>query len=292
MAVLQLDMSEYQELDKVLNFIESRGEQQAEVIGLPLSGTIPNPDTITSKVKVLFDPQKQGVMLVYQAHATYQSTLGRLVLEANIPAFAVDTPLPIDFKQRVQLGVMVKQFRGDTFGRINSYICNGEDCYGCDPHDAERTGTLASLTNDETTVRNEVQTSGARNFRHEFNGRLESSNALQPSDQTFNWWVWYPYILGHPLKTDIPIEAPCDICVIRVTGKQWPRDPQTTTTSSSGRNGSAHPYFDPRSKRLTRTASQEKVLIETKMAESQHSRTTTRSRRKLERQGAVIGFPL
>ncbi len=291
-----LDLGVYVAFETFMAFMNEPGV--LEITGIPLLGNAPLVGTTTYKELVRLNPTNSASMTMQLQHINTQNPT---VAERTSPTITFDAePNLNNYGNCASLGVKV--YRGDNFGILTN-IYNRHTSFNA-YNSNELTKSLVYAPDDGGAIEIGLQT--ASHFVQIFpqEGQQQQGdvvpkyewkilnkkmiNAVFTGGERYIYNIWWNTQLPGIIT---PPSTNCDICVIRVKGKQWPRDPRTITTSSSVQNGSAHPYCAPKSRRLTRTASQERVLIGTKMEASLHSLRTTRSARRLEKRTAAIGPP-
>ncbi len=310
-----LDLSVYVAFETFMAFMNEPG--LLEVTGIPTLGNAPLVGTTTYKELIIQDPLQTATMTIQLQHINVQSTQ---VASRQSPTVRFDgEPNIAAHGSCVSLGIKV--FTGDNFGVIDN-IYNEHDSMTHNPSNVDNNPPLARNHSINRIIYAPdaggaiqlgiVQTKTTNSgYTHVLIKRIAEQQQQGSVVPAFEWVIFnhgmtssiftggerYTYTLWwtvSPGSCSIPPVVPtCDICVIRVKGKQWPRDlKQTTITSSSVQTGLPLASYDPKNKHETRTAKQEKAAILTKMEASRHSLRTTRLARRLVRQTAVIGPPL
>ncbi len=288
-----LDLGVYVAFETFMAFMNEPGV--LEITGIPTLGNAPIPGTATYKEIVRLNSDNSAAMTIQLQHINMST---QVVDGRSSPTILLEAETNINnYGNAASLGIKV--FRGDNYGVItnifnnhtsfNSYNDNklsSSLVYTPDEGGAIGVGLVNTAHDLQLFPIKQQQQAGDVVPKYQWqivNGKM--INEIFNGKETYIYNVyWNSRNVGGGSTP-----SNCGICVIRVKGKQWQRQP-TTTTSSSGRNGSARLSSVQKSKRLTRTASLEKALIETKMEASQHSRRTTRSARPLERQARVLEF--
>ncbi len=289
-----LDLGVYVAFETFMAFMNEPGV--LEITGIPLLGNAPIPGTATYKETVRLNADHSAAMTIQLQHINMST---QVVDARSSPTILLEAEPNINnYGNSASLGVKV--FRGDNFGimtnifnnhtSFNSYNDNklsSSLVYALDDGGAIEVGLVNTAHDLQLFPIKEQQQAGDVVPKYQWqivNGKM--INEIFNGNERYIYNVYWNsrYVGGGSTPSN------CGICVIRVKGKQWQRQP-TTTTSSSEQNGSARLSCVQKSRRLTRTASLEKALIETKMEASRHSRTTTRSARRLVRQDHVLEFP-
>ncbi len=299
---MSLALNEYVSPDKLMEFLNQPGV--LEVTGLPLLGNPPLADTIRHKTLAYGSPTTAAVMNVTLTDCyMIAENAAPDVTVTSSATYNTTRPYYSSGSMVTSMSLGIKQFVGDNEGiltkaTIGEYQFNGitrgnSIIYAPDAGGAIETGFSAKTTPNGTRIVSVVSEQLQGNATYQATVVTTNTALFNEGGNNLGHRYWYNvdwYEITGPTNSNTPSD--CDICVIRVKGKQWPRDPQTTTTSSLVRTGSLQASYDPRNRLGTRTAKQEKVAILTKMEESRHLLRTTRSARRLVRQTAVTGLPL
>ncbi len=275
------------------------GEGPWEILGLPTLGNTPLKGTGRISKKYLFD-ETRGMLLLAQFHysAAIDSSRVTAVSEPALTRAKYECRQVVPpFRTVISYALGIKQHRGDNYGNLVGYtnlLKNDNPSDEMTVWDATDGEQLAGYATKESTLTRTTYTQvlvGTPPYV-EHVVALGGSVARQDGEEVYTILLeYYPYSQPIPGST-APPSTGCDICVVRVPGKQWPGQLPTTTISSSGRSGCHQRFLDLRNKQRTTKGTREKASTRIKMEVSKLSQRIQKSPKNLVRQIPYIGPPL